>query len=506
MRKFENEDLSMRKKIEIEEPKVGKLYIISTPIGNEEDITQRAIRLLKLSDLIVCEEFRVGAQLLKTHNIRKDLDNLNEQNETQRVAEYIKKMKEGTRIGLISDCGTPVFADPGANLVSAALAAGIEIEVAPGVTSIMAALVRSGLPIDKFYYAGFVSQKTELRIEALKALERQPHTVVLLETPYRLRPFLDAACEVMPERRAYIGMNLTTLFETHHYGTFEELKKKFETLSVRAEVVICFEGRENNVPVAVVPFREDRNKFKPTRTIDDNDDKEFGYRGGKDKKRKEGDFKKDRFRGFGREERPPRPDGDMDAGDRPPRRESIGDGERPKRAYSSSSEDRPKREYTPRSSEDRPKREYTPRSSEDRPKREYSSRSSEDRPKREYSSRSSEDRPKREYSSRSSEDRPKREYTPRSSEDRPKREYTPRSSEDRPKRIYSSTRVDGPKREYTPGTDRTASGSDDKKKRWDSSDRESRAKKFEKPEGDSRPRRSGGIKKGGKFSGVCCNG
>jgi hypothetical protein len=288
-----------------------------------------------------------------------------------------------------------------------------------------------------------------------------------LETPYRLRPFLDAACEVMPERRAYIGMNLTTLFETHHYGTFEELKKKFETLSVRAEFVICFEGRENNVPVAVVPFREDRNKFKPTRTIDDNDDKEFGYRGGKDKKRKEGDFKKDRFRGFGREERPPRPDGDMDAGDRPPRRESIGDGERPKRAYSSSSSDRPKREYTPRSSEDRPKREYTPRSSEDRPKREYS---------------------------------------PRSSEDRPKREYTPRSSEDRPKRIYSSTRVDGPKREYTSGTDksgsdRTASGSDDKKKRWDSSDRESRAKKFEKPEGDSRPRRSGGIKKGGKFSG-----
>ena len=225
-----------------EEKEYGILNIVSTPIGNNEDISFRAIKVLGGSDLVICEEIKTGARLLRQLNISKKLDTLNVNNEEQKTYELLEKLKSGKNISLISDAGTPIFEDPGLILVREALKSGIEINVVPGVTSIMTALVRSGFNINQFLYAGFLSRNKSERILQLRRLSDESHTVVFLETPYRLLPILEAASQVMPSRNAYLGMNLTMKFETHHYGTFKELYDKFKDQRVKGEFVICFEG------------------------------------------------------------------------------------------------------------------------------------------------------------------------------------------------------------------------------------------------------------------------
>ncbi|MCX6153536.1 MAG: 16S rRNA (cytidine(1402)-2'-O)-methyltransferase [Candidatus Kapabacteria bacterium] len=220
----------------------GTLYIVSTPIGNDDDITVRAIHTLQNCDLVVCEEMKEGARRLHKLNLDKKLDSLNEQNERDKTPEYISFLKEGKTIALISDDGTPVFADPGFLLMKAAMEADIKIVVVPGVTSLMAALVRSGFTLRQFLYAGFLSRKTEERYVDLQKLSNERKTVVVFETPYRLLPFLEDCVEIMPERRAYIGCNLTMPFETHHYGTFKDLYARFQSLGFKGEFVIVFEG------------------------------------------------------------------------------------------------------------------------------------------------------------------------------------------------------------------------------------------------------------------------
>ena len=222
--------------------KNGTLYIVSTPIGNDEDITLRALRILKKCDLIICEDGKIGSRLLKRNNIDKKIEILSEQNERDKSFEIISILRQGKDIALVSDCGTPVFADPGKILVNAILDSDIDLVVIPGVSSIMTAVVRSGFSIEQFLYAGFLSREKEERFQQLKQLRDQSRTVVLLETPYRLMPLLEAAVKLMPTRRAYIGCNLTMHFETNHYGTFEDLFNKFKDLHFKGEFVLCFQG------------------------------------------------------------------------------------------------------------------------------------------------------------------------------------------------------------------------------------------------------------------------
>lgn len=222
--------------------KQGKLFIVSTPIGNKDDISFRAVKVLRDSDIVVCEDPKVGTRLLHSYNINKKIDLLNEQNETDKTQEYVTMMFHGNHIALISDCGTPVFADPGADLVSAAIRNNIPIEVVPGASSLMAGLVRCGFPITEFLFAGFLNREKDIRISELKKLSLEPRTVVMLETPYRLMPVLEAAAAIMPERQAYLGCNLTMGYETNHYGTFSELFNKFKELKFKGEFVIVFEG------------------------------------------------------------------------------------------------------------------------------------------------------------------------------------------------------------------------------------------------------------------------
>jgi len=231
-----------QEKSDKKEKKYGTLYIVSTPIGNDDDITIRALKVLKSVDIVVCEEPKVGARTLHKYNLSQKMELLNEQNELIKTPQLIELLEKGKNLALICDGGTPVFADPGLLLVQNCLKKNIPIKVIPGVSSLMTAIVRSGFPIDQFLYAGFLSRKKEERILQLRRLSTEKRTVVLLETPYRLVPLLEAAAQIMPNRRAYIGCNLTMPFETHHYGTFKELYDTFKNTKFKGEFVICFDG------------------------------------------------------------------------------------------------------------------------------------------------------------------------------------------------------------------------------------------------------------------------
>ncbi|MDX9790385.1 MAG: 16S rRNA (cytidine(1402)-2'-O)-methyltransferase [Candidatus Kapaibacterium sp.] len=222
----------------------GKLYLVSTPIGNKDDITIRAVNTIKRCDIVVCEEMKMGALTLKNLNLAKELIPLNENNESEMTMEVLRLLRSGKKIALISDAGTPVFADPGLYLVKSAIGNDIDIEVVPGASSIMTALVRSGFDIYEFLYAGFLPRKYEDRDRKLQKLSRERRTVVILETPYRLHTLLSACADIMPERKVYLGMNLTMPFETHHYGTFSELVKKFENSKIKSEFVIVMEANK----------------------------------------------------------------------------------------------------------------------------------------------------------------------------------------------------------------------------------------------------------------------
>lgn len=243
--------------------KQGKLFIVSVPIGNKDDFTMRAMNILKHCDLVVCEEIKIGARILHSINLKKPLESLNEQNEAIRAQELIFLLRDGKRIALISDCGTPLLADPGYELVTAAINQNIDIEVAPGVTSIMPALVQSGFPANEFLYAGFLNRNTKERINELRELSNEKRTVCFMETPYRLLPMLEDCTKVMPNRKAYIGMNLTMPYETHHYGTFSELFKKFKEERIKAEFVVVFEGKSNTYEPKKFAGKVEKFRFRP---------------------------------------------------------------------------------------------------------------------------------------------------------------------------------------------------------------------------------------------------
>jgi precorrin-6B methylase 1 len=201
--------------------------------------------------------------------------------------ELIYELTQGKRIALISDCGTPVFADPGYDLVKACLRRNIDIVVVPGASSIMAGVVRSGFGIKQFLFAGFLSRMKEEREEQMKLLSYERRTVVLLETPYRLMPFLEAAKDILPYRNAYIGCNLTMPYETHHYGTFLDLYKKFKDMRFKGEFIVIFEGLplDTKYDEGWKPYGSDRPEGEGNERPRRFDDRKGFSRGGKPFKR-----------------------------------------------------------------------------------------------------------------------------------------------------------------------------------------------------------------------------
>lgn len=220
----------------------NKLYIVPTPIGNLEDITLRAIRVLKESDVILSEDTRTSGVLLKHFDIKAPLWAHHKFNEHRTVEQIAERIASGQKISLISDAGTPGISDPGFLLIRTCIDKGVEVECLPGATAFIPALVNSGLPCDRFIFEGFLPQKKG-RNKRIEALRDEPRTIVFYESPFRLVKLLQQLAEVFgPERRACVSREITKLHEENARGTLAELILHFEAKGVKGEIVVVVEG------------------------------------------------------------------------------------------------------------------------------------------------------------------------------------------------------------------------------------------------------------------------
>jgi 16S rRNA (cytidine1402-2'-O)-methyltransferase len=222
----------------------GKLYLVPTPIGNLEDITLRAIRILKEADIILAEDTRTSGPLLKHFEIDKKIFAHHQHNEHKASSEIVRFLKEGKNVALISDAGTPAISDPGFFLVREVLKNEIEIECLPGATAFVPALVNSGLPCDRFTFEGFLPVKKG-RQTRLKELSSEERTMIFYESPHRILKTLEELAVVLgEERQASVSRELTKLFEENVRGTLVEIKNHFETHTLKGEFVLCVAGVE----------------------------------------------------------------------------------------------------------------------------------------------------------------------------------------------------------------------------------------------------------------------
>lgn len=185
------------------------LFVVATPIGNPADISQRAIDVLKNADLIIGEELKVLRQTLKAAGVQaKAMDQLNEHSGAKDIEHFVIECRS-KQVALVSDCGTPGFCDPGADLVKACRDAGVAVHGVPGPSSLMALLSVAGVRVDQFLFAGFLPAKAEPREQALNKLAREPRPLVLMETPYRCEKFIQDIAKRFPDRLCIVGLNLT---------------------------------------------------------------------------------------------------------------------------------------------------------------------------------------------------------------------------------------------------------------------------------------------------------
>jgi 16S rRNA (cytidine1402-2'-O)-methyltransferase len=225
----------------------GTLYLVATPIGNYEDITFRALSVLRTVDLVVYEERREGERLLRHFEIQKPVESLNEHNEAAASYNILSQLKDGKNVALVSDCGTPVFSDPGQILVSKAIDQNIRISPIPGASSLLPALTVSGFSIDTFLFYGWLSPKKDRRRAELRQLRQERRTIVLMDTPYRLVPLLRDLAETFGDsRRLCCALNLTLPDEKVLHGTAEELYRYCAGKEMKEEFVIVIEGRERD--------------------------------------------------------------------------------------------------------------------------------------------------------------------------------------------------------------------------------------------------------------------
>jgi 16S rRNA (cytidine1402-2'-O)-methyltransferase len=222
----------------------GTLYLVATPIGNYDDITFRAVNILKAVDVVIYEERKEGQRLLSHYGIPEKLvESLNEHNEAAATFHIIEHLKAGKNVALISDAGTPVFSDPGQLLVRKAVENNILIVPIPGASSLLPALTVCGFPIEQFLFYGFPSPKSNRRIAELRQLRHERRTTVFMDAPYRLVPLLKDLAEVFGDaRRVCIAFNLTMPDEQIFRGTALELYRQFEKKNLKGEFVVVAEG------------------------------------------------------------------------------------------------------------------------------------------------------------------------------------------------------------------------------------------------------------------------
>ena len=221
----------------------GKLYIVSTPIGNLKDITLRAIETLNEVDFILCEDTRVTSVLLKQYNIIKQLISFNAVSEIKKISSIIERLQNGQSYALVSDSGTPAISDPGIRLISEAIVNKIEVITIPGPTALIAALTISGVPTDSFVFEGFLPQKKG-RQKKLGELSEEERTIVLYESTHRIEKLIDELVQYFPERFVVVCRELTKKFEESWRGYPAELKSKMHDKIIKGEFVVVIANRD----------------------------------------------------------------------------------------------------------------------------------------------------------------------------------------------------------------------------------------------------------------------
>lgn len=219
----------------------GILNLVSTPIGDYSDMTLRAVRTLQESDKIYCEEFKEGSRLLRFFNIKKELSDLNEHNETESSEELFMELLQGKNISIITDCGTPLFSDPGKIILNKCIDAGIKTEFLGGANSLLSAIVLSGFDISRFFYYGFLSPKAELRKQQLKEFIHSERVSVLLDAPYRLKAVLKDIGEIFEERKVFVAFNVTQDSEKKFRGSASDILNEIGDENLKGEFVIIID-------------------------------------------------------------------------------------------------------------------------------------------------------------------------------------------------------------------------------------------------------------------------
>ena len=219
--------------------RVGTLYLVATPIGNLEDVSPRALKVLQEVHMVACEDTRHTQILLRKYEIRaKHLTSYNEFNHKRQVGILVGQLERGWDVALVSDAGTPALSDPGEALVAAAVAAGHTVTPIPGANAAIAALVASGLPTREFTFLGFLSKKTGQRQRALAALLAEGRTIVVYESPYRTGDLLADLAAIAPEARVVVARELTKIHETFVRGTATELAARYASERPKGEVTV----------------------------------------------------------------------------------------------------------------------------------------------------------------------------------------------------------------------------------------------------------------------------
>jgi 16S rRNA (cytidine1402-2'-O)-methyltransferase len=219
------------------------LTLVPSPIGNLEDITLRGLRTLREADVVAAEDTRHASILLKHHGISRPLLSLHEHNEAQRAEEIAKRLAAGEHIAMLTDAGTPGISDPGFRVVRECIARGLEFTVLPGATSILPALVGSGLPLHEFYFGGFLSVKSGRRHSVLEAALARNETSIFFESPHRIGKSLAVLAELAPDRQVCMARELSKKFEEYWRGTAAELSARAEKQPPRGEICLLIAGR-----------------------------------------------------------------------------------------------------------------------------------------------------------------------------------------------------------------------------------------------------------------------
>jgi 16S rRNA (cytidine1402-2'-O)-methyltransferase len=235
-----------------DDARTGCLYLVATPIGNLEDITVRALRVLKEADLIACEDTRQTQKLLQHYGIHKELVSYHGHNELTRASELVIQLEEGAQVALVSDAGTPVVSDPGHRLVTLCLRHHIPVVPIPGPSAFVAALAASGMPTEEFSFVGFLPSRAGARRKKLQELKSEPRALVLYEAPHRLAETLADAAEILGARAAVIAREITKIHEEFLRGTLGELRDAAKQREPRGEITLLI-GPETAEQAKAVP-------------------------------------------------------------------------------------------------------------------------------------------------------------------------------------------------------------------------------------------------------------